>query len=178
MTFTYVYLVLDFPCSASSIFLSGGLSPGMSIQVDLLPHERRATCANTSVASPKRARANKPQLTIRLAFLGRSWQSQQNLWDSFGDRLPLEAATLHILANILRRMAAYYHKSVYRCMTFNYQQDLAVPCGRSSGHWKMLALFVVGFSPSLCRWIWSCSTSREVWDALNVEKMGMEPNNR
>lgn len=51
-------------------------------------------------------------------------------------------------------------------------------CGRSSGHWKMLALFVVGFSPSLCRWIWSCSISRAVWGASNVEKMGMEPNNR
>ena len=32
VTFTYGYLVLHFPCSASSIFLSGGLSPGMSIQ--------------------------------------------------------------------------------------------------------------------------------------------------
>lgn len=37
VTFTYVYLVLHFPCSASSIFLPGVLSPGMSIQVDYCP---------------------------------------------------------------------------------------------------------------------------------------------
>lgn len=69
--------------------------------------------------------------------------------------MPLEAATLHILANILLRMAAYYHKSVYRvydlqlvgierswpCLWWVFRP----PCALEYGHVKSHVQFLVKF---------------------------------